>query len=101
VWSAPRHEFEFAPRKRPEEDRRVPQPVHTQLLAEFRNTGDDPTLDEAELYYNDDTYFGKLGRQDPPIRVNTFEGHVWNVKVHGQTQRTFVIEDKPRQVFKV
>jgi 2OG-Fe(II) oxygenase superfamily len=101
VWSAPRHEFEYAPRKRPEEDRRVPRPVHTQLLAEFRNTGGDPSLNEAELYYNEDTHFGKLGPNDPPIAVNTYEGHVWHIKVNGEIQRTFVIEDKPRQVFKV
>jgi hypothetical protein len=101
VWNAPRHEFEYAPRKRPEEDRRFPRPAHTQLLVEFRNTGGDPTLNEAELYYNEDTHFGKLGPNDPPIAVNTYEGHVWHVKVQGEIQRTFVIEDKPRQVFKV
>ena len=99
VWNAPRQEFEYAPRKRPEE--RAPRPVHNQLWAEFRNSGTNPGMIEAELYYNDDDFFGKLGPKEKPIQVNTYEGHKWNIKVNGKVQKTFEITSEARQFFEV
>lgn len=101
VWSGPRPEYEHAPKRwpdRPDKDIKAREPK--QLYAEFRNTGSDPAFADAELYY-EDTLFGKLDAEGPPIAVNTFEGHKWNVRVNGETLQQFVISKKERQVFQV
>jgi hypothetical protein len=46
-----------------------------QLLATFKNTGDDPAMENAVLYYDEAQYWGKLGPNDPQLRSNTYEGH--------------------------
>jgi len=69
-----------------------------QLQASFRNSGKDSRFDQAELYYQDG-FWGKLGPNDPPLRVNTYETHVWNVRVNGETLKTFEITGEKVQEF--
>ena len=45
-----------------------------QLQASFRNSGRDPALKDADLYYDEGLHWGKLGHGDPALNVNTFEG---------------------------
>ena len=61
--------------------------------AEFKNSGEDPTLAEADLYYQDQ-FWGSLKPGDPVIAVNTFEGHVWNAKIKGEIVKTWLISRK-------
>ena len=41
---------------------------------------DDPEWAEAKLYYTDQ-FWASLGLGDPPVSVNTYATHVWNVSV--------------------
>jgi hypothetical protein len=50
-------------------------------------------MNKAQLFY-ESSYWGNLGPDDDPLRVNTYEGHVWNVKVDGDTVKTIVIKEK-------
>jgi hypothetical protein len=51
---------------------------------------------EAELFWQTSSW-GKLPRHgiDPPLGSNTFPGHVWTVKIRGQTVMTWTIADEP------
>lgn len=101
VWSGPRPEFEFAPKKFPEKEDDKPKGPK-QLYAVFKNTGKDPAFTEkTELYYDEDGFFGKLGPNDPPIAVNTYTGHRWNVKVDGKVLKSFVVTQAEKQTFEV
>ena len=46
-------------------------------------------MDNAGLFY-EDQFWGKFGKGDT-LSVNTFEGHVWNVKVDGKIVKTWVV----------
>ncbi len=47
----------------------------------------------AELFF-EDKYWGKLGADDPYLFVNTYRGHVWNVKVDGKVVKSWIIKDE-------
>jgi hypothetical protein len=94
VWSAPRPEYPGAPRLRPNEPVKANP---TEKLVVFTNTGKDPRLDKAELFWDKTTSFGKFGPNDPPIRVNTFPGHKWHVMVDGESLYEFVISTGAKQ----
>jgi len=101
VWSGPRPAFPNAPLLWPEEPKATP--AFKEVKGEFRNTGKDPRFNErTEVFWSDTTFFGKLGPSDPPVNVNTYEGHEWNIKVDGEILKTFkVAGDKEHQVFEV
>jgi len=102
TWSGIRPEFAGAPRKFEEQPKESSSEANRQLHATFRNTQTDPAFREAEVYYDEDGFFGKLGFDDPPVAVNTYAGHRWNIKVKGETLKTFIIDpDQPTQVFEV
>ena len=75
------------------------------ILAIFRNSGRDERFRNAELYYDEAGYFGKLGFDDVPISVNTYSGHVWNIKdqVTKVVLQTFIIPDNSSddQIFEI
>jgi hypothetical protein len=62
-------------------------------LGKFANTGKDSTLAEAQLYYQDQ-FWGKLGSNDPVLTANTYQGHVWNIRVDGKVVKTWIISEK-------
>jgi hypothetical protein len=95
VFSTPRESYPGAPVKEGYEEPDTPS--FSQVPAVFRNTGKDSRFDNAEVYYDEDGFFGKLGPKDPEVRVNTFAGHVWSIKSNGQTLKTFVIDDSEGQ----
>jgi hypothetical protein len=47
----------------------------------------------AKLYFQDQ-FWGELGFNDPPLGINTYEGHVWNVMVDGKVVKTWQISEK-------
>ena len=96
MWNAPRAEFEGAPRKWSEDETETTNSL--QLLATFHNTGEDPAYENAELWYDEAGDFGSLtpGKQ---ISVNTFEGHVWNIKTGDAVLKTVVISDEKEQLY--
>lgn len=68
------------------------------LTATFRNTGRDPALAKAELYY-EQTRWGNIGSGDPPISVGSFTGHRWFVKVGDKVMMKFVVGTDDVQEF--
>ena len=71
-----------------------PQP----LTATFRNTGANPQLQKAELYY-ETTRWGNIGHGDPAISVGSFTGHRWYVKVGDTVMKEMVIGKNSVQEF--
>ena len=59
--------------------------------------------DKAELFYNEDTFWGPLGKDDAEFSVNTYETHKWNLKVDGKIVKTWQIlnKDGAQQTFSV
>jgi 2OG-Fe(II) oxygenase superfamily len=119
TWSAIRPEFDGGPQRLGaaddttdyddndyddnedvEDESTTTQSIH----ATFQNRGVDERFKNAELYYDEDGYFGKLGFDDKPIAVQTYPGHVWNVKddVTKVVLQTFIIADEnENQTFEV
>lgn len=97
AWNAARAEFPHAPFKPGHEDQ-AGAPQFNQVLATFKNTGKESKFHDAELYYDQDGFFGTLG-PGQNVRVNTFRTHVWNIKSKstGEILKTFVIEDDTTQ----
>jgi len=74
------------------------------ISAVFRNTGANPKFAKAELYYELEQKWGDFSHGSEPLSVNTYEGHVWNVKnpdTGEVLQRWVVAGNKKRQVFEV
>lgn len=96
VWNAVRGGYEGSPVNQDVVDRNAkarggpPPPGPQQLQATFTNTGHDPAFRKADLYFQE-TFWGPFGQGDPPLSVNTYEGHEWNVMVDGKVQSRFVI----------
>lgn len=99
TWSGIRPEYDGAPQRPGVEKKASSHPE--QKKAVFRNTGKDERFRNAEIYYDEDGFFGKLGFGDDPVHVNTYESHVWNVKVDGKTLQTFVIDKRDVQTFEI
>ena len=100
AWNAARAEFDHAPFKPGMEP--APTASYNKIVATFKNSGKDPQFDDAELFYDEDGYFGKLGPNES-VRVNTYRTHVWNIisKSSGEILKTYVIKDdsKPEMYF--
>jgi len=94
VWNTPRTGFNGAPIKKKfqAEYGGAITGEKLKINAVFKNTGRDPAMDMAELYY-EDMFWGKFGKDDPKLSVNTYEGHVWNVKLSGKTVKTWVMKE--------
>lgn len=74
-------------------------PLAKQLKATFTNTGMDPAFKEAELYYDESGFWGKIGHGDKPLISYTYPGHKWNIKVNGKFVKQFVIGNDKVQDF--
>ena len=105
VWNTPRQGYPGSPikekfRKDGESPITAPAINYKQIVAAFKNTGEDPTMNNAELYF-EDKFWGKLGANDPSLQVNTYQGHEWNVKVNGQIVKSWTIfeDDGDKQHF--
>lgn len=87
VWNAPRTGHPFAPYK---EKRTGPLPPGTEIFVTFRNEKGNPLYEKAELWYQDKTNWGTL---EPGCneRFTTHKGHVWKIKVDGETVDTIEI----------
>ena len=76
MWNGPRGGFEGAPKNKGKEEK---QEDNGQIHATFINSKKDPVFAEAKLYFQD-TFWGDFSHGDPPMSVNTFAGHEWNIK---------------------
>jgi hypothetical protein len=79
-----------------------PSTTHTKINARFQNSGKDPEMANAQLFYMDQ-FWGKLGHNDDVLAANTYEGHVWNIQVYGQVVKTWTIANKDgtEQIFMI
>lgn len=59
----------------------------------FQNSGTNPSFDNAELYHLE-KFWGKLGRSDPAISANSYNGNIWRLVVDGVEQKRWTIEVK-------
>ena len=105
VWNAPRNGFPGSPVNQDVVDRNRAagkQSAHEiqQKQASFTNTQSDESMKNAVLFFQD-TRWGELGFGDPPLNVNTYKGHEWNVKVDDEIVRKFVIDDRPKQLYTI
>lgn len=103
VWNGPRGGFPGSPVNQHIVDKNKAAGVaseNAQIKASFSNSQTDDTMKNAELYFQD-TFWGKLGFGDPPLNVNTFKLHQWNVKVGVNVVKTFIIDDTPTQKFTI
>ena len=98
VWNTIRDGFEGAPRN-PKAKQAAPSSVSSDVrVVTFQNTGGNPAFDSAKLFYGDDMFWSKLGKGDPSVSVNTYPGHVWNLKVDGEVVKTWKIKVGDKRV---
>jgi len=71
-----------------------------QKNAKFVNTKSDERMRHAQLFFQD-TFWGKYGFDDPPLGVNTFQGHQWHVQVDGKVVKSFTIGKEKKQEFHI
>lgn len=71
-----------------------------QKSAKFINTKSDESMRNAQLFFQD-TFWGKYGFDDPPLGVNTFQGHKWHVQVDGKVVKSFTIGKEKKQEFHI
>lgn len=72
----------------------------TQKIATFQNSGADPTMAAAELYY-ESTRWGPLGHGDPPVSVGSFPGHRWFIVANGVYAKQFTVGEEDAQTFTI
>jgi hypothetical protein len=96
VWNTPRQGYPGHP-KNPRY--KGLETTKTGVVATFQNSGSDPALVNAELFY-EEQFWEKLGITDGTVSVNTFRGHVWRVVVDGVEVRRWTIDvDDGSQAF--
>ena len=78
----------------------APPATPTQKIATFQNTGSDPTMATAELYY-ESTRWGPLGHNDPPVSVGSFPGHRWFIVANGIYAKQFTVGEEDVQTFTI
>jgi hypothetical protein len=108
VWNTPRQGFPGAPIKEKfrtgndNNNNNNHSPSANQfkkITATFQNSGQDETLQEADLYF-EDQYWGELRRGSPVLSVNTYQGHVWNVQVQKRIVQTWTMSEQDGEVQK-
>lgn len=104
VWNTPRQGYPGAPIKEKFRNAQgatssAPSANYKRIVATFQNSGQDPQMKNAQLYF-EDQFWANLGLKDEP-RVNTFRDHTWNIRVDGKVVKTFVVkeEDGVEQTF--
>jgi len=104
AWNAPRDGFPGSPKnQRVVEKNRAANksPEHdVQKHATFYNSKSDESMRNAQLFFQE-TFWGKYGFDDPPLGVNTFEGHKWYVRVDGEVVKSFTIGKEKKQEFNI
>ncbi|GMH83131.1 hypothetical protein TL16_g09493 [Triparma laevis f. inornata] len=109
VWNAPRLGYPEAPvkadrnangkkkQKKVAADPRAADQQDQQVHVTFKNRGNDATFKNGVLFY-EESFWGNLhpGQQHS---VNSFEGHIWNVKVNDKVVKTWIVGKDKVQVF--
>lgn len=104
VWNTPRAGFDGAPmnEKRMAEKKangETPTPSGpAKKHVTFTNEEGNPDFAKAEMYY-EDSFWARLGGDDPPQAVNSYEGQVWNIKAGGKIVKTWTVGKEPTQKY--
>ena len=106
VWNAPRMGYPEAPNKTDKKgDARrkppkspSPPPEKKQPLVVFSNPGENPEFNDAVLYFGEEQRWGDFG-PGQVHRVNSFDGHVFNVKVGGKVVKSWRVGPEAEQKF--
>lgn len=101
VWNGPRVGYAGSPKNSKVAEKEDAAPPG-QLSATFKNIGNDPAFAEAELYF-EETLWGEFSHGSPPLSVNTYEGHHWNVhrKSDGKKIKEWYITKEKKQTYTV
>ena len=107
VWNTPRDGYNGNPKNpdyKPGKDAKKKQKTEAEgipagrVTATFKNSGKDPRLVDAKLYFYDgsvDKEWGALGFGEQ-LSIFTYKSHVWKVMAEGEVFHTFTIDnDKP------
>lgn len=78
----------------------APAAAPTQKVIVFQNTGQDPAMAKAELYY-ESTRWGPLGHGDNPVTVGSFPGHRWFIVANGVYSKLFTVGQDAQQTFTI
>lgn len=78
----------------------APAAAPTQKVIVFQNTGQDPAMAKAELYY-ESTRWGPLGHGDQPVTVGSFPGHRWFIVANGVYAKLFTVGEDAQQTFTI
>lgn len=97
VWNTPRSNFKGAPMRDDVDPSTLSNNNPQQISAVFVNSGKDPAMVDAVLYYESQRW-GPLLR-DQPLRSNTYEGHRWNVRVDDKVVQSWTIGKDQKQHF--
>ena len=99
VWNTPREHYEGAPMNERKGNTKRSTNAPNAIQASFKNSGNDKFMNEAELYYDEAQFWGKLIPGGPALHSGTYEGHRWNVRVDGKVVKSWVIGKDPQQEF--
>ena len=69
----------------------------SQKIVTFTNTGKDPTMKDAELYY-ENTRYGALGHNSN-LQVASYEGHRWFIVSNGVYAKQYNVGPEANQTF--
>ena len=101
VWNHVRRDYPGQP-LREEMKGKVESNTPQQLKGIFRNTGKDPAMNDAKLYFEDSQFWGNLGPEDDDLVVNTYHGHRWTVQIDGKVIKEWNVQPSPKtQVFEL
>jgi hypothetical protein len=60
-----------------------------------------PTKQWGMQLYLQDTFWGKMGFGDPALNMNMYLGHQWNIRVDEKIIKTFIIDERPKQLYTI
>merc|ERR1712150_47224 len=102
VWNGPRNTYPGEPKihkaEQQQQQKTEPASKHPKaVLATFKNTGVDPILINAELFF-EDQFWSEL-KPGGVASVNTFIGHKWRLKLNGDVIKEWILDSRPEQLY--
>jgi len=78
AWNGPRVGYAGSPIN-PKFADQEEKKVYGEQQIQFTNTGGNPLYAEVDMYY-EDQFWAPFSHGSPTVKVNTYDGHIWNIK---------------------
>merc|ERR1719491_2718956 len=78
AWNGPRVGYAGSPIN-PKFAEQEEKKVYGEQQIQFTNTGGNPLYAEVDMYY-EDQFWAPFSHGSPTVKVNTYDGHIWNIK---------------------